>query len=146
MSPPQSGNHPKDRKMNLFRHIREMNILLIDDDEWIRNSMSIYFEFEGCRLRTFETAEEGLEELERHKYELIIIDYKLPGMDGLEFLKRSQKTHPDSMKILITAYGNRELFSEAYKLGARDIINKPFTIEAVEESLNRLIENREQHI
>jgi len=106
--------------------------------------MSIYFEFEGCRLCTFETAEEGLKELERHNYELIIIDYKLPGMDGLEFLKRSQKTHPDALKILITAYGSREVLAEAYKLGARDIINKPFTVEAVEESLKRLIQEREQ--
>jgi len=132
--------------MDIFNKLRDMNILLIDDDEWIRHSMSILFEYEGCRLHAIETAEEGLEELKGRDYELIIVDYKLPGMDGLEFLKRSQKTHPDAMKILITAYGSREITSEAYKLGVRDIINKPFTAEAVEESLKRLIKERDQTI
>ena len=120
-----------------------MNILLIDDDEWIRHSMGIFFEFEGCDLRTLETAEEGLEELQRHDYKVIIADYRLPGMDGLEFLKRSQKTHPNAMKVLITAYGSKEIVSEAYKLGVQDVIKKPFTIESIEDSLCRLIKERE---
>jgi len=123
-----------------------MNILLIDDDEWIRHSMGIFFEFEGCDLHTLETAEEGLEELQRHDYKVIIADYRLPGMDGLEFLKRSQKTHPNAMKVLITAYGSKEIVSEAYKLGVQDVIKKPFTIESIEDSLCRLIKEREQKI
>ena len=132
--------------MDLFSKLRKMNILLIDDDEWIRHSMGIFFEFEGCDLRTLETAEEGLEELQRHDYKVIIADYRLPGMDGLEFLKRSQKTHPNAMKVLITAYGSKEIVSEAYKLGVQDVIKKPFTIESIEDSLCRLIKEREQKI
>ena len=132
--------------MDLFSKLRKMNILLIDDDEWIRHSMGIFFEFEGCDLRTLETAEEGLEELQRHDYKVIIADYRLPGMDGLEFLKRSQKTHPNAMKVLITAYGSKEVVSEAYKLGVQDVIKKPFTIESIEDSLCRLIKEREQKI
>jgi len=130
--------------MNLFSKLRDMKILLVDDDEWIRHSMSILFEYEGCHLIALETAEEGLEALKNQDYELIIIDYKLPGMDGLEFLKRSQRTHPDAIKVLITAYGSIEVTSEAYRLGVRDIIKKPFTIEAVEESLMRLLKERDQ--
>ena len=132
--------------MDLFSKLRTMNILLIDDDEWIRHSMGIFFEFEGCDLHTLETAEEGLEELQRHDYKVIIADYRLPGMDGLEFLKRSQKTHPNAMKVLITAYGSKEVVSEAYKLGFQDVIKKPFTIESIEDSLCRLIKEREQKI
>ena len=130
--------------MDLFSKLRKMNILLIDDDEWIRHSMSIFFEFEECRLHTLKTAEAGLEELKRQDYEIIIIDYRLPGMDGLEFLRRSQRTHPAAIKILITAYGSRAVVSEAYRLGVQDVIKKPFTIEGIEESLCRLIEKREQ--
>jgi DNA-binding NtrC family response regulator len=63
-------------------------------------------------------------------------------MDGLEFLRRIQASHPDVMKILITAYGSEELVSEAKRLGAQDFIQKPFTSEAVEEALSRLIANR----
>ena len=128
--------------MDIFSKLREMKILLIDDDEWIRHAMSMFFEFEGCHLNALGTAEDGLEELRREHYDIIIADYRLPAMDGLEFLKRTKETHPDAMRILITAYGSREVFSEAYKVGVQDFINKPFTIETIEKSLCQLIEER----
>jgi DNA-binding NtrC family response regulator len=127
--------------MDLFEKLKEMRMLLIDDDEWIRDSLSLFFEGEGCHLSALETAEEGMEALKKQDYDIIIADYKLPGMDGLEFLSRIQDSHPDVMKILITAYGSEEVVSEAKRLGAMDFIQKPFTSETVEESLSRLIAN-----
>jgi len=132
--------------MGLFSKLKAMKLLLIDDDEWIRDSLSIFFEGEGCHLLALETAEDGLEELKSQDYDIIIADYRLPGMDGLEFLKRSQETNPNAMRVLITAYGNSEIFSKAYKLGVQDVIKKPFTIESIEESLCRLIKEQEQKI
>ena len=129
--------------MNLFGKLKRMQMLLIDDDEWIRDSLSLFFEGEGCHLLALETAEEGIEALKKQDYDIIIADYKLPGIDGLEFLRRIQESHPDVMKVLITAYGSEEVVSEAKRLGARDFIQKPFTSEAVEESLSRLIVNWE---
>lgn len=129
--------------MNLFNTIKEMKILLIDDDEWIRDSLSMFFENEGCPLITLETAEEGMEILKRQSYEIIIADYRLPGMDGLEFFRQIQKSHPGALKILITAYGNKDVFSEAKKIGIQALINKPFTIKIIEDSLNRLIKRYE---
>jgi DNA-binding NtrC family response regulator len=82
--------------MDVFDKLRTMKILLIDDDEWIRDSLSIFFEAEGCQLMVFETAEEGLAELKDQTYDLIIVDYKLPGLDGLEFLKRTQNAQSES--------------------------------------------------
>ena len=74
--------------MNLFATLKEKRLLLIDDDEWIRDSLSLFFELQGCSLVALETAEEGLKELSRRSYDIIIADYKLPGMNGLEFFKR----------------------------------------------------------
>jgi len=130
--------------MDLFSKLKAMKLLLIDDDQWIRDSLSIFFEGEGCHLLVVETAEDGLEELKSQDYDIIIADYRLPGMDGLEFLKRSQETNPNAIRVLITAYGNSEIFSKAYKLGVQDCINKPFTIETIEESLLRLMEAGEK--
>lgn len=118
--------------------------MLIDDDEWIRNSLSLFFETEGCYLLALETAEEGMKALKMHAYDIIIVDYRLPGMDGLEFLRRIQGSHPDTMKILITAYGSRELVSEGERIGIQDIIEKPFTTKTIEGCLSRLIENHER--
>ena len=126
--------------MSVFEKLKNMKIMLIDDDEWIRDSLYLFFESEGCRISALETAEEGIKELKGHAYDLIIVDYRLPGMDGLEFLKRIQKPHSQTMKILITAYGNEKVVLEAKKIGVQDLIQKPFSINTIEESLSKLID------
>ena len=126
--------------MSLSDQLKNMKILLIDDDEWIRDSMSLFFEEEGCHLLALETAEGALEALMHQTYEIIITDYRLPGIDGLEFLRRIQSKNLDAVTILITAYGDDEVISEAKRIGVHDIINKPFNSEDIEASLGRLIE------
>ncbi len=121
-----------------------MKILLIDDDRWIRDSLSLFFESEGCLLIACETGEEGLETLRDQTYDIIIVDYKLPGMDGLEFLKKIVGSHPESMKVLLTAYREDKVIAEANRIGVDDFIEKPFTAKTIEESLSRLIEKQEQ--
>ena len=118
-----------------------MKILLVDDDEWIRDSLSLFFEAEGCNLLAFETAEEAMEAVKHQSYDIVISDYKLPGMDGLEFLRRVKEKQPNAFEVLITAYANREICEEAKMVGVRDIIPKPFTSEDVETSLARIIVN-----
>ena len=125
--------------MDLFNKLKNMKILLIDDDEWIRDSMHLFFEGEGCHLQALETAEDGLKTLMRQDYDIIIADYKLPDMDGLEFFNRIKETHSNSIKILITAFGSKDLFYKAMKMGIHDFIEKPFTSETIENSLSRLI-------
>jgi len=131
--------------MDLFGKIREMKILLIDDDEWIRDSLSIFFEAEGCHVLALETAEEGLSAIKDHTFDLIIVDYKLPGMDGLEFLKRIHNSQSDALKVLITAYRNDSVVSEAKKLKIQGFIEKPFTSDTIIESLAYLIKMRDRN-
>jgi DNA-binding NtrC family response regulator len=130
------------KRMNPYSELRKMRILVVDDDDWIRDSMSLLLEGEGCSLAALETAEEGIGELEKRDYDMILCDYRLPGMDGLEFLKRTQVSHPRAMKILITAYGGEDVFSEAKRIGVQELIEKPFTAKILEEALVRLIEKK----
>jgi DNA-binding NtrC family response regulator len=129
--------------MDVFSKIREMKILLIDDDEWIRDSLSVFFEAEGCHLLALETAEEGLAALKDQIFDLIIVDYKLPGLDGLEFLKRIHTTQPDALKVMITAYRNDRLVSKAKELKVQGFIEKPFTSDTIMASLAHLIKMRD---
>ena len=76
-------------KMNLFEKLKNMKTMLIDDDKWIRDSMSLFFIGEGCTLTALETAEEGLKLLENEDFQIIIADYFLPGITGLEFFNRN---------------------------------------------------------
>jgi two-component system response regulator HydG len=132
------------REMDLYGKLKAFRMMLIDDDEWIRNSLRFFFESEGCRLLALETAEEGLEALEKENYDIIIVDYKLPGMDGLRFLEAIQISHPAAIKLLITAYGNEDVISGSRRVGVHEFIQKPFTSKTLEKSLSRLIEERER--
>jgi DNA-binding NtrC family response regulator len=125
--------------MDLFARLKTMKILLVDDDEWIRDSLRIFFEAEGCHIVALETAEEAMKELTCQDYDIIITDYRLPGMDGVEFFKQIKNSHPDSIKILITAYKSDVVVSEAKKAGVQHLIAKPFTSETIEASLSNLI-------
>jgi len=125
--------------MDLFDKLKDKKILLVDDDEWIRDSLTLYFSTEGCHMLAVETAEEGMELLTQQNYDIILIDYKLPGIDGLTFSKKIQEICPDAKKILITAYKNKEVVSEAMSTGIQDFIDKPFTIKTIEDSLSRLL-------
>jgi two-component system response regulator HydG len=120
-----------------------MKTLLIDDDEWIRGSMSLLFEGEGCPLMAVETAEEGMERLEKQDYDMIFVDYRLPGMDGLEFLDKIRDSHSHVLTLLITAYGSGSVVSKASDLGVNGFVDKPFTMETLENALSRVIATQE---
>lgn len=117
-------------------------VLLVDDDEMIRNSMSLFFDAEGCHYRSVESAEGALEELASESYDLIFSDYKLPGMDGLTFFESIRLSHPTVAKVLITAYGSPGLFSCAEQMGVARCIEKPLTAEKVETCLALISKTR----
>lgn len=129
--------------MNLFNQLKAMKILLVDDDEWIRDSMRLFFEGEGCRLETYETAEDAINHIKNRKYDVIFVDYKLPGMDGLSFLGQITRSQASALKILITAYG-QEALEKANHLSIHDIITKPFTSDDILKSLNKFFKNHSE--
>jgi CheY-like chemotaxis protein len=90
--------------MNPFNPLEKVKTLLVDDDELIRDSLSMVFDSKGCFIKTAETAEEGLRVLEEDKYDIIISDLRLPGMDGLRFLRFASLIQAEPIKLLITAY------------------------------------------
>jgi DNA-binding NtrC family response regulator len=128
--------------MDLFVQLRKMKILLIDDDEWIRDSLTLFFESEQCQLKALETAEECLNSLRHQRYDIIISDYWLPGMNGLDFFKFIKSSNKNAIKILITAYGSQGVVDEARKSCVHYLIAKPFTSDTVEAVLSRLINDR----
>ena len=100
------------------------------------------FESEACRLTALETAEEGLAEIQRHHYDLIIAGYKLPGLNGLEFLKRVQASDSNKTTMLISAYLTTDLISAAKKLKVQSVLEKPFSSETFLISVASILGNQ----
>lgn len=128
--------------MELFARLQGMNVLLVEDDQWIRDSLRRFFANENCALMAVETGEDGLEIIKGNACDIIITDYRLPGMDGLAFLKKAQDINPRFKKILLTAYMTEPVISEAFRLGVHEFIEKPFSTEDLEEALARVLEKK----
>jgi len=128
--------------MNQFLKLKKLKTLFIDDDVVIREIMQTLFTKKGCLIKAFETAEEGLQALERERFDIIISDFQLPGINGVEFFKRVMVSHPDTIKILISGYGNECTLSEAFEIGVHAFIKKPFSLTAFIEKLLPHVEKR----
>jgi len=128
-------NPDAETKMNPFKELKQVKTLLVDDDELIRDSLKIAFATKGCSMRVAETAEEGLQAIKEERFDIIISDFRLPGMNGLDFLKLATVTHPEAVNILITAYRDEYLFTEAIRMGVTEFIDKPFSVKALAELL-----------
>ena len=126
-------------QMTLSGELRTLRVLLIDDDEWIRDSLLSFFQGEACSIAVFETAEEGLTEFRKSMFDIAIVDYRLPGMNGLEFIRAIKGLSPNARTVLMTAYWNAEILKEANSVGIDDFVKKPFTSEAIVASLSTVL-------
>jgi DNA-binding NtrC family response regulator len=116
-------------------------ILIVDDEMNIRNALVTLLERKGYRARGMGTAEEAIDLLERTGMDLVITDLRMPGIGGLEFLRRLQTKWPATEVVVMTAYGSIETAVEAMRAGAYDYLTKPIDRErfsiVVEKALER---------
>lgn len=117
------------------------HILLVDDDAWIRDSLSICLSCEGCRVTTAESALEGLYVFRKGGVDILICDYQLPDRDGLDLLREAKALAPEVPMILITAFGSRELYAQAATIGVDIFIDKPFNSQTIEHAIMRLLKD-----
>ena len=102
-------------------------ILVVDDEKNIRLTMSQALEPLGIPVQTAVNGEEAIQKLHDNPFRLVFLDLKMPGMDGMEVLRRVKDNWPKTRVIIITAHGSIALAVEAMKLGAVDFIQKPFS-------------------
>jgi len=121
-----------------------MRVLVVDDDRNIRLMLKECLEQEDYSIDEAETGEQALEKLASAKepYGAVLLDMKMPGMGGIEALKRMKQMDPALQVIMITAYGTVETAVEAMKLGAVDYLRKPFSAKDV-RSLVKQVTSRE---
>ncbi|HZR83382.1 MAG TPA: sigma-54 dependent transcriptional regulator [Candidatus Binatia bacterium] len=115
-------------------------VLVVDDERKMRRILQIVLEGMSLESMPAETAEEALDLFGSHKFDLVVTDLKLPGMDAIELLRRIRELDPDVPVIVLTAYGTVETAVQAMKLGAFDFVLKPFAVENLEILIRRALE------
>jgi YesN/AraC family two-component response regulator len=112
-------------------------ILVIDDEKPTLTMFRFMLGAHGYTVLTAENGREGLEVFERERPPLVLTDIKMPGMDGIEVLRRIKQIDPRTEVIVITGHGDMELAIKALNLDATDFINKPIQRSILEQALDR---------
>ena len=121
--------------------MHETTVLVIDDEESIREGCRHLLEYQGYRVVTARNGEQGLRLVERTRPDVALLDLRMPGMNGMEVLRRIREVAPDVLVIIITGYATLESAAEAMQLGACDYLCKPIDewqlLAAVEDGLEK---------
>lgn len=121
---------------------KKISILIVDDEESVRDSLYNWFIEDGYHVRCAENALKALSILESENFDIILADIKMPGMDGLEMLRRIKLLKTDSIVIVMTAFATVDTAVQALKDGAFDYVTKPFD----PDDLSHLIRNASKQI
>jgi two-component system response regulator PilR (NtrC family) len=117
-------------------------ILIVEDEKSMREVLKILLEGENYEVLSASDGLEGLSYITKDIFDLVITDMKMPKVDGFELLKKIKDLSPDTLVIMITAFGTTEKAVEALKLGAYDYINKPFNIDEIRLIVKKAIEKK----
>jgi len=121
---------------------KKANILVIDDEATMRDSCRQALSRNGNRVEVAEDGLKGLAMLAKESFDLIILDLKMPGLSGMDVLKKIKDSDPEAMVIVITGYATVESAVEAMKRGAYDFIPKPFTPDSLRVIVKRALDKR----
>ena len=120
----------------------KMRIMIVDDEKIVRESLFHWFEKGGHTVDTAPSGMAALEKLEMVPFDLLFVDIKMPGMDGIELLGRVKAEYPDTIVIIITAYGSIESAINAMKAGAADYLLKPFKPDQLTLVMEKITQQR----
>ena len=122
----------------MFIPDHSFTLLVVDDDPHFQILLKTVFMEENYSLHPADTGEEALKLLGNFRFDAVIIDLGLPGMDGMTLLKEVKKIYPEIMVIMLTGQGNVQLAVEAIKAGADDFLQKPFPQEALRARVDKM--------
>ena len=117
-------------------------ILVADDDASLRRVLEYNLAKEGYAVLTADSGEQALALLDAERVDLLITDIKMPGMDGMDLLKRVRQASPETQVIVITAFGTIEMAVEAMKAGAFEYVTKPFNRDELSLAVRKALRLR----
>ena len=121
-------------------------ILVLDDEEIVRKALYDILTDEGYQVKTMADTLEGLKELKNQSVDILLLDLKMPGKDGIQVLRELRECNPDVIVIIMTAYATVETAREAMRLGAYDYLTKPLDPDVVISTIHKALEKRQQDL
>ncbi|MEJ2695496.1 MAG: response regulator [Candidatus Sulfobium sp.] len=115
-------------------------IMVIDDEKIVCDMAKMSLEQEGYEVETFLNAEPALKRLAEQKFDIVVTDYKMKGIDGMEVLRTVRKLYPETRVIMITAFANLDAAIEALRSDVHDFFPKPVKIKELKASIQRALE------
>jgi two-component system response regulator PilR (NtrC family) len=117
-------------------------ILVVDDEPSLRDVLGIMLKKAGYTTTLAADGEEAVSQVNKEIYDLVITDLKMPGIGGMEVLKAVKSASPDTVVLVVTAFGSPDTAVEAMKLGAYDYLTKPFQVDEVQLIIRNALEKR----
>lgn len=121
-------------------------ILVVDDEESIREFLEIMLKKEGFEVTLAEDGAKAKELLAKKSFDMVISDLQMPNVTGIELLKHVKDSYPETVFMMITAFGTTETAVEAMKMGAYDYLTKPFKIDEVRMNVHNALRTRELEV
>ena len=118
----------------------QQKILVVDDEKSMCEFLEIMLKKDGYEVATTTSGEEALDLLDKNLYSMVLTDVKMPGVNGFDVLRKTKEVSPDTVVIMITAYGSPEGAVTAIKEGAYDYVTKPFRVEEVKLTIKKSLE------
>src|SRR3990172_1890430 len=120
---------------------KSVNILVVDDEEIVRDSLGSWLEEDGYNVEAVESGKKALERLPAKVWDLMLVDLKMPGMDGIQLMEEVRKTHPEMLVIIMTAYARVDTGVKAMKKGAYDYFVKPFNPDDISLTIRKIVDH-----
>ncbi|MFA5065975.1 MAG: response regulator [Dehalococcoidia bacterium] len=115
-------------------------ILLVEDETLLREALKEWLEDDGYNVEVAQSGEEALEKIKREEYSFVVLDLRLPGIDGLQAFEEAKDIKPETKGLIITAYPSEETQQRARDIGLIDYLPKPFQIDDLEKIISGALE------
>lgn len=122
------------------------SVMIVDDDEVFRNTMKSSFEKRKIRAVTASNEQEAMSAFRDNPPDVVVLDYRMPGLDGISVLREMHVHNPNPVYILLTGYGSIPMTVESMKEGADSVLQKPTDVDTILSEANRLVEKKKKRV